>query len=186
MALTLTPETGSGDNPAANTYATLAEADAYHEGVIESSAWDDEEEPAKTKALAQAARVLESQFSWKGCRTNPGQPMTWPRRRVVVDGTTLASDAIPTQLKQAQAEIARELLAAGGFQTRPTNTGGADQLKAIDLGKGALKLEYQEQDPNAAADNGQKTVVMPYVVQLLRDFGVYQQGGDRIVRTVRG
>lgn len=186
MALTLTPETGSGTNAAANTYATLAEATAYHEGVVESAAWDDETDPNRTKALAQAARVLESQFAWKGSRASAAQPMAWPRQGVVVDGVLLESDAIPAKLKQAQAEIARELLAAGGFQTRPTNTGGADQLKAIDLGRGALKLEYQDQAPDAASENDDKTVVSPYVVQLLAPFGSYNQSGDRIVRVVRG
>lgn len=184
MALTLTPETGSGTDPAANTYATLAVANDYHEGVVDATAWDDEDDVAKAKALVQATRVLESQFRWKGYRTSAAQPLQWPRTNVMVGGRALFTNAIPNALIQAQAEIARELLTAGGFQTRPTNTGGADQLKAINLGRGALELEYQDQAPGT--DNADKTVVSPYVEQLLREFGTFQSGGDRIVRTFRG
>lgn len=185
MPLTLTPETGSGTDPAANTYVTRAEGDAYHEGAIDGAAWNDETPEDRDKALAHAARILQSQFTWNGSRVTATQPLAWPRAGLAFDGVAIPTDVVPTQVKQAQCEIARELLVAGAFQTRPVNTGGADQLAAIDLGRGALKLEYQDQAADAASSNADKTVVTPYVVELLRGLGVYQQGGDRLVRVYR-
>lgn len=185
MALTLVVETGAGDNPAANTYISRADADTYHEGVIDGTAWTDETEGDRDKALAHAARILETQFRWKGQRSFLVQPLAWPRSGVISDGVIFEETDMPKAIKDAQCEIARELLVAGAFQTRPANSGGADQLAAIDLGRGALKLEYQDQSPTAANSNADKTVVSPYVVALLRDFGSYQQGGDRMVRVRR-
>lgn len=185
MALTLVVETGTGTDPDANTYQTVATADAYHESVMESADWAAADDPTKGKALVQAARILGSQFTWKACPASADQPLAWPLQDFIFQGRLLASGSIPRQVIEAQAEIARELISAGGFQTRSVNAGGADQLASINLGRGALELEYQEQDPEAAGDNELKTVVTPYVVQLLRGLATFKQGGDRIARVRR-
>lgn len=181
MPIILIPETGTGTDETANTFLDLAAADTYHEAVVESEAWDDAAPDEKNRALVQAARILSTQFDWKGCQTYPAtQPLAFPR-------TGLSSDLglVPRAVKWAQAEIARELLIAGGFQTRPSGQGGADALKGIGLGRGALKIEFQTQDEDSTDDNSEKTVVKPYVVELLRGLGAFQQGGNRIVRVRR-
>lgn len=186
MPIVLTVEDGTGSNPAANTFVSLADADAYHAGVVESTEWDTATEDEKNRSLAQATRILGSQFTWQGERAHPDtQPLVWPRTGVKVECRTVASDVVPREVREATSEVARELLAAGGFQTRPPGAGGADQLKGIELGKGALKIEYQDQAESAASGNENKTAVTPYVVELLRPFASFNQQGDRIVKVYR-
>jgi len=186
MALTLVKETGSGADEAANTYLTREEADAYQEAVVEREIWAAATGEEKDRALVQAARILDTQFIWEGRPVKSSQPLAWPRRCVVIDGEELAGDAVPRNVRWAQAEIARELLTAGGFQVRPPASGGCDAMKKLSLGKGALEIEYQDQASEAAAGNENKTAVTPYVQELLRDLGTFKQSSCRVVKVYRG
>ena len=174
MALALIVETGSGLDPTANTFGSLAGAIAYHESVIESAAWDTADEATRNKALVQASRILTNQFSWEGYRSQPAtQPLAFPRRGAYCDGVLIDDDVVPRIIEEATYELARDLIAFGAFQVRPATAGGADQIKSIGVGKGAVEVEYQDQ-----AEIGAASAVAPYVEELVRCLGYLRGRGN--------
>jgi hypothetical protein len=113
MALNTTP----GD-PAADSYATLAEADAYHlaRGVTTWMGAD----TLKEAALRRAVQWLEGRYRarWPGIRTNGrAQARDWPRLDAVdSEGIPLSTSEIPIEVKNAQIEAAlRELVTPGSL-----------------------------------------------------------------------
>lgn len=128
MSVTLTPAIDGSGNIAAtgNTYATLAEADAYFALRPNATAWtaitDDDE---RSKLLLWAMRSLDG-LGWIGGRITPTQPLDWPRlairpaERVAphpsmyagayglydLRGQFHATTSIPMALKNAQCEQA--------------------------------------------------------------------------------
>ena len=90
-----------------DTYATLAEADAYATARSWTD-WDALTDAQKEARLTDAATYLDTSYTWKGAITSTAQVMSWPRTGVVdAEGRTLASDAYPEKLKAAQIEFAR-------------------------------------------------------------------------------
>jgi hypothetical protein len=98
-------ETGSGGNPAANSYVSEADLTTYAaDRGITLSATD------KSVLLIQAMDYLES-LSYKGWKTNQDQPLQWPRQCVIIDPNYCGCnyfphDEIPNELKKAQLALA--------------------------------------------------------------------------------
>jgi hypothetical protein len=124
MPLVLTKENGTG-LANANAYASVADADAYHEGHLYATAWTGATADRKAAALVFATRLIDTQYQFSGCRTNGTQALQWPRANcpdpdagsVVAllawwRDRVLPSDAVPAVLVQATCELARELLVA--------------------------------------------------------------------------
>jgi len=59
MALTLILETGAG-LANANSYATVAESDAYHDGHLYATAWTGATSGNKAAALVMATRLIDA------------------------------------------------------------------------------------------------------------------------------
>lgn len=90
-----------------DTYATLAEADAYAATRSWASAWDALDDAVKEQRLIDAAVYLDTSYTWKGQISTSTQAMSWPRYGVYdKEGRLLASDAYPDRLKDAQVELA--------------------------------------------------------------------------------
>lgn len=87
-------------------YTTLAAAEDYFDRRIHSEVWDDATEANKTKALATAHVLLDSQMSWKGTPTVSGQENAWPRTGIA----GIDPEAVPNSVKLAQTELALVLL----------------------------------------------------------------------------
>ena len=84
MAITLVT---AYTDPAQNSYVSLAEAEEYVVGVVDSTAWtaagtDDE----KSSALIAAFRALNRITLWVGTVTTSTQVGAWPRTGVLVPG----------------------------------------------------------------------------------------------------
>ena len=92
---------------ATDTYATLAEADAY--ATLRGwTDWDALTDPAKELRLIEAAVYLDQSYTWKGRITLETQAMAWPRYDVYdKEGRLLVSTVIPQRVKDAQIELAR-------------------------------------------------------------------------------
>lgn len=118
MALTLVKEDGTGKADA-NTYALVADGDAYHDGHLYATAWTAATTENKEKALAFATRLIDAEYQFNGAKVSASQALQWPRddcpdpdgRRSNSDGF-LAADAVPRAVVQATCELARELLIA--------------------------------------------------------------------------
>jgi hypothetical protein len=185
MPLTLTKEDGTNVT-GANTFVTLAEAETFFEGEFDKADWVAATDANKEIALVTAARILDQQFMWRGKRTTPGtQPMQWPRTGVQEADRHVENNEIPTPLKEAQALIALSILTNTAFETRDPGAGGADQISAIDLGQGALKIAYQGQSAAGATSMKYKTVVKARVQTMLEPYGSFAHGGS-MVKLYRG
>jgi hypothetical protein len=119
MALTLIKETGTGRSDA-NSYASVADADTYHEGHLYATAWTAATTANKEKALVMATRLIDGQFQFSGVRAVGGQALQWPRVSCLdpdADSCLLSeryvpSDVVPKAVSEATCEMARELLVA--------------------------------------------------------------------------
>ncbi|MCP3065798.1 hypothetical protein LXT21_44230 [Myxococcus sp. K38C18041901] len=96
--------------PAADSYSTLVEADAYHSARGHNAEWAAASVEARERVLKWATRVLDTHYRYLGARASAAQSLAWPRRGVVFDGATVSATAIPAQLRWAVAEFAFRLL----------------------------------------------------------------------------
>ena len=123
----------------ANSYVTLAEADAYFETVPDSSTWTDKTDDQKTRALISATRWIDA-LSFYGDRCTETQALKWPREDYKVDGIKLVCTLIPQQVKVATYELAR---AFANDTDSITGTSGTTGLyDEVELGE--LKVKYKD------------------------------------------
>jgi hypothetical protein len=125
MPLTLIKEDGSG-MPDANSYAALADGNAYHDAHLYAAAWVAASNADKEKALVMATRLIDGEFQFNGKKRVDGQALQWPRERCPDPDRlgTLAmlglhsgfpwvdEDKVPARVVAATCEMARELLIA--------------------------------------------------------------------------
>lgn len=125
MALTLIKEDGTGKVDA-NSYADVADGNAYHDGHLYASAWTAATDAQKTTALVMASRLIDAEFQFNGTRTNAVQGLQWPRARcpepdaihvplqalLPIPSDFVRFDSVPKAVIQASCEMARELLIA--------------------------------------------------------------------------
>ncbi len=117
MALTLIKEDGTGKADA-NSYASAAEGDAYHDGHLYATAWTAATLANKETALVFATRLIDAEFQFNGVKANEAQALQWPRadcRDPDADGWnggTVPSEIVPRAVVDATCELARELLIA--------------------------------------------------------------------------
>ena len=125
MPLTLTKEDGTGKTDA-NSYADVADGNAYHDGHLYATAWTGATDDQKAVALVMASRLVDAEFQFNGTRTNAVQGMQWPRARcpepdaihvplqvlLPIPSDYVRFDSVPKAVVQAACEMARELLIA--------------------------------------------------------------------------
>ena len=124
MPITLTVEDGTRPT-GANTYASLADANAYWADRA-SATWADATDDEKAAALIQATDYLNG-LSWTG-RKVAMRTMAWPRVDVTVDGYAVGSDEVPDEVVNACCYMAGEFI------------GGADPLAAQDRALSSMKV----------------------------------------------
>ena len=78
MALTLIKEDGSGLVDA-NSYANVADGDAYHDGHLYKSAWSLVDNDKRATALVMATRLIDAEYQFGGVRATIAQALQWPR-----------------------------------------------------------------------------------------------------------
>ena len=116
----LIKEDGSG-LPNANTYANVADSDAYHADHLYASAWTSATTTNKEKALAMATRLIDASWQFHGLKTKAAQALQWPRLSAPNPDTGLdfPSNALPPDLVKATCEMAREFLVVDRTKERP-------------------------------------------------------------------
>jgi hypothetical protein len=127
----LTPETGSGADPAANCYIDVADCDAFH-SERGNAAWTGNA-AAKEAAIIKASEYLDYMYVWKGERITDTQPMQWPRLLRPADARdfTLNSNYVPPEVVKANAMLA--LLALTG-ELAPEQSGQRLQSESVSVG----------------------------------------------------
>lgn len=121
----------------ANSFASDAEADAYHANRLNSGAWTAASEDDQARALIEATRDL-SMLGFLGTRVDSVQVLSWPRFNAVnpdglsafeVFGTTV----IPQRVKDATCELALEFLRAGTTDIATTDPNNGVIEKTVDV-----------------------------------------------------
>ena len=166
MAVSITATVGSAT---ANSYVTLAAAEAALEGRLNASLWDAASTDTKNRALVEAQKELQT-LPWKGSRTDDVQVLAWPRQYVENPDASnnadigesgvaeYADDSIPDRVADAQIELAFQFVKAGTTDLAvPSSTEGIKRKK-VDV----LETEYFD---GARASRG--IARYPRIVKLL-------------------
>ena len=151
MSLTLIKEDGTAKVDA-NSYASAADGDAYHDGHLYATAWTGATLANKEKALVMATRLIDGEYQFNGFKGSDEQALQWPRERCpdpdrsgvgIVAGALsgfggdsyVPSDLVPPGVVRATCELARELIVADRTAAPPgegvTLIRAADQSETI-------------------------------------------------------
>lgn len=152
----------------ADSYGTIAEADAYH-AAFGNSDWDHHQDSIKEAALRRAAQYIDTTYAFIGAVASSTQALQWPRSGAVVDTFAIDSDVIPTAVKRAQFEAAyRSLDQDLSADIEPGNV----TEETVDV----ITVKYSEY-----SNNGQKK--FPVIDKLLQKYVLGGSGYHRVVRT---
>jgi len=155
----------------ANSYVLQSEASAYFLDRAHASAWEDFEQ--KDQILITSSQMLDWYIKWKGFRASTTQNMLWPRVNVIRrDGSTIADDVIPNEVKVAVYELALSSLEEDRTIDDPLS--GIDQLRA-----GSLMIKAGM----PGFDSTAKDTIPEKVYKVLSD--LYTLGGGSVVRLLR-
>jgi hypothetical protein len=161
---------------ASNSYATLAEADAYFADRVTGN-WDGSD-TTKEQALIKATQYIDATYgrSFSGIKNTQAQALAWPRYHSLDgDGYEVNSLIIPTKIKYATIEAAK--LIAGGADLQ-AELGRATRREKV----GSLEVEYME----GAALTSRYPVVEGYVKGFLIAGASAGGNGFSNIRLVRG
>ena len=197
MALTLIKEDGTGKVDA-NSYADVADGDAYFDGHLYASAWTGATADKKAAALVMATRLIDSQFQFNGSRANAAQALQWPRaecpdpdRGLVTLSALLPIlsnfvpyDTVPAAVGRATCEMARELLivdrtaspAGEGIDT-VTSAHATHAASGTGSDSTSSSTKYSKSDT--------RRVISPVAQAMLSKFGAPVSGSSGAVRLMR-
>lgn len=179
--MTLVVTVGAAD---AESYTSVAEADAYITARGGNTTWDAAETTDKEVALRKGAAYLDNQYRgrWRGNRYATTQALAWPRVDGADllydgDGWSIGYDEIPAQVKNATIEAA--LLAIGGTVLEPTlERGGAVKRERKKVGP----IEKETEWTDGASPLNRYTVIEGLLRDLVTGTPGASSGSLRIVR----
>lgn len=100
----------------ADSYVTVAEADAYFASSANGGVWAPLAEDVKENRLKEATRILDLYYVWNGIKASETQALGWPRKKAYYpDGTLIPEDIIPVAVKYATFDLALFLYTNNGF-----------------------------------------------------------------------
>lgn len=194
MALVLVKEDGTGRTDA-NSYASVADGDAYFAAHLYASAWTAAAGDRKAAALEMATRLIDGFYQFNGFRAHEQQALQWPREECPdpdqgpggsvlgwLNDNCVAPDQVPAAVVAATCEMARELLIA--------------DRTAAPAGEGleSVATAHSSQDTNGATSDSSSTkyskgdtrpVISRVAQALLSRFGTAVSAGSGMVRLVR-
>jgi hypothetical protein len=184
MPLTLIKEDGTGKVDA-NSYADVADGDAYHEAHLYATDWTAASGANKAVALVMATRLIDAHYQFRGFKAHDTQALQWPREfardddalhnRVFLSLASrdeyFANNIVPRLLRDATIETARELIKAD----RAADPEG-EGLATFAL-TGTLSITF---------DKGDRRPIVPHVAQaMLSKLGEYLKRNSGVVRLIR-
>lgn len=133
-------ETGTG-SASADSYASLAQADAYH-AAFGGSAWTGSD-ALKESALRRATRYLDGRYRarYSGTKCTRTQALEWPRFAAEESGWAVDTNAVPKAVQNATIEAAlRELVSPGS--SSPDVSNGAVLSETVTAGPVSTSTTY--------------------------------------------
>lgn len=160
----------------ADTYATVAEADAYHAARLHATSWSGATTPTKEAALKEACRLLDAAFPWTGAAVASTQALCWPRSGMSDrNGFAIATTVIPKALKDAQAEFARQLIDADRAADNDAEKQGLTSVKAGPVALTFRDSSVKSDEDLRAQEVGAINRIVPDAVRLLLVTSWYTQ-----------
>ncbi len=154
--MSLICEDGSGKSDS-ESYISVADASNYHT-VRGNTAWA----ALATDALREAALRKATDFMrqayrsrWQGYKVNEDQALDWPRYDVEVEGYAVDSDIVPTEVKNACAELA---LKASAAELNPDLTQGVLSEQV-----GSISVTYDKNSPQRTRYAAIDAMLAPYL-----------------------
>lgn len=143
MAATLIATVGASD---ANSFGSLAEADAYHATVLHASApWSGSASTTKISALIMAQQQMTAGIQWTGSPSTTTQNLPWPRSGMYTrNEVSIPDTVIPEEVKWTQFELARLLLTTDRTAEFDIGVNGITHLRA-----GPVTLKFKENNRGA-------------------------------------
>lgn len=148
--------------PNANSYVTVDEIKTYAD--LRNIEYPYSDSDMEANAIL-AMDYLQAQC-YKGGMVETTQPLLWPRQYVYINNAEFPSDSIPTQLKNAQIELA---LAQANTSLLQDGTDTGDDVKREKVDN--LETEYFE-GGKSYSFNSQR--VNSYLNYLIEPFGAYR------------
>lgn len=129
-----TPTTGTSGN----SYATIAEADAFLDNLIDAGPnWLSVDPDSKARALLHATILLDNQC-WIGAKAASANTLEWPRTGVTdADGNEVDDSTVPDQIVNGCIRLAYELSQDPTLATAQ-NTGSNDKKYVA----GSVSIEF--------------------------------------------
>lgn len=129
MAITATPGSSTADS-----YATLAEADAFFASSLYPEVWTSAVDDLQERALKMGTRLLDAYFRWLGIRTYSDQALGFPRTGLFRDSTVAVdSTTIPVEIRNATIEFAKWLLENNPNTENQTIAQGITEIKVSSI-----------------------------------------------------
>tara|TARA_R100001510_G_C7611212_1_gene174685 strand:- start:205 stop:735 length:531 start_codon:yes stop_codon:yes gene_type:complete len=163
----------------ANSYVTLAEADAYFETVPSDTHWHNKNDDKKNRALISATRWLDG-LTYYGTRCTTTQALKWPRKDYKVDGVEIKCTFIPDEIKVAAFELARALANNTDAVVGSKGTDGVPEEVKL----GDLEVKYNTKTQTGSMVNNIFDV-FPWVASYLGPY-CRMGGSNYSVRVERG
>jgi hypothetical protein len=143
--------------PGAESYISVADASTYHTA-RGNTAWA----ALATDALREAALRRATDYMrqayrsrWQGYKVNEDQALDWPRYDVEVEGYAVDSDIVPTEIKNACAELA---LRASAADLNPDLTQGVLSEQV-----GSIQVTYDKASPQFTRYRAIDAILSPYL-----------------------
>ena len=141
----------------AESYISVADASTYHTA-RGNTAWA----ALTTDALREAALRRATDYMrqayrsrWQGYKVNEDQALDWPRYDVVVEGYAIDDEIVPTEIKNACAELALKAATADLL---------ADQSQGVVREKvGPIEVEYDKSSPQSTRYKAIDAILSPYL-----------------------
>ena len=148
-------------------YADVDTADTYLAANFLATAWFDQTDDQKAQLLVTATRLFDRQC-WLGEKTDPDQPLQWPRKNTGIEG--VEDDVVPENVINGSIEMAFAIL--DGNEAINSSNPGAQKLRSLAAGSVNLSWFRGAEGQNARFDR------FPLPVQEL--IGRYLCSGQRI------
>jgi hypothetical protein len=118
-----------------DTYADIADADEYLAADFGASLWRAElDDDQKARAEVTSTRIL-NRLIWAGDKTDPDQPLAWPRTGTGISGVD--DDEIPQPIIDASIVLAKLIHAGQNIDDQASTDSGVKRQKA-----GSVEIEY--------------------------------------------
>ena len=154
--MSLICEDGSGKSDS-ESYISVADASSYHTA-RGNTAWA----ALATDALREAALRRATDYMrqayrsrWQGYKVNEDQALDWPRYDVEVEGYAVDSDIVPTEVKNACAELA---LRASAADLNPDLKQGKTSVTV-----GSISTTYDKNSPQWKRYRAIDAMLAPYL-----------------------